>query len=140
MKIYLAASYYAKERMQGYAALLWEIGCAVTSRWITSEIEDPMTHNAILANWPLANRAAAMNLADIDSADIVMVFTDEPSSSGGYLFETGYAFGKCKPIWVIGPMLNVFFSALEMRQFSDFASAFSTLQHDEAVIPPGVQL
>jgi len=47
-------------------------------------------------------------LDDIKRADVVAVFTDAPSSTGGYHVEFGYALGLDKPIEVVGPPLNVF--------------------------------
>jgi hypothetical protein len=58
---------------------------------------------------------------------VVAIFTDPPSSTGGYHVELGYALGLGKPIHVVGPVHNIFYSLPHITRHEsvdDFLEAY----------------
>lgn len=103
MKLYLAARYQrGKELLDNHIQLLAR-GHEPTSQWVfqslSTELELPLT------------QAATACLRDIDRAEAVVFFAEEPTvgyNTGGRHVEFGYAIAKGKRIFVIGPQENVF--------------------------------
>ena len=106
---YLAAGYDQKERMRGYRAQLQATGdITVTSRWLDEAEEKPLQDAEISKDPETAMRYGEMDFEDIDKAEIFVMFTDTPSTSGGRHTELGYAIARCKVIVIVGPQENVF--------------------------------
>jgi nucleoside 2-deoxyribosyltransferase len=110
MRIYLAASYAQKERMRGYRDELLRRNHIVTSRWIELRDGQGMGPAEIAKDYRRAMNVARMDIDDITVSEILLVFTDVPSTSGGFHFEVGYAMARDKLIALIGPRPSVFFS------------------------------
>jgi hypothetical protein len=110
MKIYLAASWPQRERMRTITTQLGALGHIVTSNWIRSD--DPLGMGpADIARDPgKAVLGCKRDLIDIADADLVAVFTDVPSSTGGFHVEYGYALALPRAIDIIGPKPNVFYA------------------------------
>jgi nucleoside 2-deoxyribosyltransferase len=109
MKVYLAARYSQKGDMQCVAALLEARGIEVTSTWLKEHWSPGITMDQITEE-ELVD-IAALDLADIDRADGVILFSLDPLIAGvrgGRHVEFGYALGKDKPIVVVGPKENIF--------------------------------
>src|SRR5690349_7823342 len=94
---YLAGSWADRPRLRGIRDELAALGIEVTSRWLDHE-----------GVWILSPSWAAKDLADIDAAQSLIVFTDVPSTAGGFHWESGYAFGRNKPIIGVGPRTCLF--------------------------------
>lgn len=83
---------------------LQERGHIVTSRWLESKDGDDATESA------------DMDWADIRRSDVVAIFVDVPSTSGGLHTELGIALQAEKDIIAVGDTsnLSVFFSLPEV--------------------------
>lgn len=103
--IYLAARFSRQTEMRAIRDRLEAAGHTVTSRWITGVHDD--TTEGGLTGATLA-RFAKDDLADIDSAELIVVFSDQPSSKGGMWVELGYAMGRGTPVVIVGPAVNLF--------------------------------
>ena len=107
--VYLAAGYDQQERMRGYRKVLEDRRhIVVTSRWIDVKESNPMQETAIAADEVAAASYCRMDLDDIDRADVFLMFTDSPSTSGGRHTELGYALARDKVIFIVGPRENIF--------------------------------
>lgn len=120
MRVYLAGPFSWKKAVKDYARELHAIGIEVTSSWLDEEAapdstldQFPDDHNKKIAN---------VDVADIDRADVVAVFTinplGPPKPRGGRHWETGYAQGRGKEVIIIGPKENIFHYLDNVRQFN----------------------
>lgn len=99
MRIYTAASWAIRDKIKFYIDILLDCpGVGVGATWVWGDDGDL---------YPLYFSAAS-DLADIDAADVVLVFTEHPSTSGGFHVETGYALAKGKRVVIIGERINLF--------------------------------
>ena len=118
INLYLAARFSRKEEMAGVADRLRNVDLNNIATWVTGAHDYtgvPDEHIPVSAQADFA----AEDLQEIHRADIVMVFTDPPGhggSRGGKHFEAGFALALGKPIVVIGPLENVFFSYLATKE------------------------
>jgi len=103
--IYLAARFSRQAEMRTVRDRLETMGHTVTSRWITGVHDD--TTEGGLDGATLA-RFAQDDLSDIDGAELVVVFTDQPSTKGGMWVEFGFAMGRGIPAVIVGPAANLF--------------------------------
>ena len=115
--VYLAAAYTQADRMRYYRELLRELDWQVVSQWIDNKPDDipigidQLTEpgpdagdDAILGYRPhyaAAVMAASQNVNDLWSASVLLIFTDIPSTSGGYHVEFGMALADRKRIIII---------------------------------------
>jgi nucleoside 2-deoxyribosyltransferase len=100
MRVYLAAPYADRERMETIARRLQSKGIEITARWVFGN-EEGLTRPAI----------ADMDLADVDACDTLVSFTfprGTPSTGGGRHVEFGYALARGKTLVNIGHQENVF--------------------------------
>lgn len=133
MHIYLAASWPQRKRMRDVAEHLQALGIMTTSRWIYSESESGMGPAEIAEGQKKAVSGAIRDFQDINAAHRVAVFTDVPSSTGGFHVEFGYALSREKPIDIVGPALNVFYALRGpgIRHFPDATAWFDQLHADK---------
>lgn len=118
--VYLAASCSRKEDMRGVRIFLSEFGYEVTSRWIDSE-KPGMSAEDIRNDPDMATTGASLDMMDIVMSDIFVLFTDEPSTTGGRHVELGLAIATSKHIVVVGELENIFQSGLmQFRTFPEF--------------------
>jgi hypothetical protein len=103
-RFYLAASWDAKTLMRKYRDELSIMGHKITSRWIGSPDHEEGHTPGSLTNM----HRGIMDREDIDECDVLLLFTDSPSTTGGYHVEFGYALGMGKVTVVIGPYTNIF--------------------------------
>jgi hypothetical protein len=89
---YLAGSWSARDTLRAYRDRLVAVDIAVTATWLTYE------HQADLKLWAIVDQT------DIILADGLILFTDTPSTSGGYWWELGYAMGRGKRVIGVGPI------------------------------------
>lgn len=103
MKIYLAAPFGDREKMEAAADRLKTYGFEITARWVYGG-EDGLTLEEI----------ALLDLEDVDRADTVISFTfprGTLTSGGGRHVEFGYGLARGKRLVVIGYRENVFHHA-----------------------------
>ena len=117
MKIYLAAPYATRPQVKARATELTRIGYTVTSRWLNEKhaVNDATVGAAPALTDQQAAGAAAGDLIDIKSADLLVVFTPRAlgyprdcGNSGGRHVETGYALALGKPVLLVGDPENIF--------------------------------
>ena len=107
MRIYIAGQYARRDEFREYAKDLLKRGHFVTSRWL----QETLPLDGIIADSTHAAATANVDLIDIDDADAVVFFSEDPLIGvprGGRHVEFGYALKAGKWIDVIGPMENVF--------------------------------
>lgn len=119
MKIYLAGKYSRKQEFLGYAAELVSLGHDVVSSWLWTSLDDPQAKAVELATESIPQEEgeyfAGKDLADLYSADLMIIFTEparaEGKDRGGRHVEFGYALGMDRDIdiIVVGPRENVFY-------------------------------
>jgi nucleoside 2-deoxyribosyltransferase len=100
MKIYLAAPFGDREKMELVAIALQSRGFHIAARWVFGG-ESGLTREDI----------AKLDLDDVDAADAVVSFTfprGTLSSGGGRHVEFGYGLARGKRMIVIGHRENVF--------------------------------
>jgi nucleoside 2-deoxyribosyltransferase len=100
VKIYLAAPFGDREKMEAIADRLKALGHTVVARWVYGG-EDGLTRSEI----------AILDLDDVDAADTIVSFTFPRGTlffGGGRHVEFGYALAKGKRLVVIGHRENVF--------------------------------
>src|SRR6266436_4671730 len=107
-RIYLAASWAAKDHMRWIARQLISRGHKITSSWIYSNHTTGIQARDVEDNlWP-SSEGALENANNIMASDLVAVFTDIPSTTGGYHVEFGIALGLRKAVVVVGNRNNIF--------------------------------
>ena len=120
MRIYLCASYARRDELLGYRDDLIALGHDVTSRWLTGEPEpgdDGINIGGDVAQRP---QFALDDYADICASDLMIAFTEPPRSPfsrGGRHVEAGIALGREIPLWVVGPVENVFYALPDVVRF-----------------------
>lgn len=129
MKVYLAAPFSQKETIHQYAQQLRLTGIEVTSRWLEEEASANSTLKDVDDEY--LRKHAAIDIEDIDTADVVCLFTVSPTTPivrGGRHFESGYAFGTGKFIITIGPKENIFHYLPTVFNAPDWSSAKQMLE------------
>lgn len=123
---YLAARFSRRFELQGVRADLHRSGHIVTSRWIDDDEESGDNSGA-----------AIRDIEDIELADGLMVFTDEPrcATRGGKHFEAGHAYSLGKRLVGIGTPGHVFHYLPEFQWFPDWETAKGVL-----LKPPRISL
>lgn len=109
MNVYLASRYSRMQEVRRYALELIDLGHCITSRWVWGDRE--ALDDDLMDNPELAQRVAEEDLADLDEADICILFSETPrtpSTRGGRHFEFGWAYGSGMACIVCGPAENVF--------------------------------
>ena len=95
---YFAAQFARREEVRIYAERTRAAGLTITSRWLVEPPDDMCT-------------AAAIDLADIDAADGLLLFTENPAVGivrGSRHVEYGYALCGGKVLEIVGPRESIF--------------------------------
>ena len=116
LKVYVAGMFFTKELRKSQATELRASGITVTSRWLDESVPHTVTMKDVPDKYH--EETAQADLEDIDNADILIAFVPTDSeltqvsiataSRGGRHVEMGYALGKNKQIFVVGPKENIF--------------------------------
>lgn len=107
MRVYLAARYSRRAEIACIRTELQRRGMVVQARWLDG-LHDNSPNDV----------CAYDDTADIDECHALIAFTEERRSiatSGGRHFEAGYAHALGKPVIVVGPEENVFYSLAFVR-------------------------
>ena len=121
MKFYLAAGFSRKDEIAEKTAQLQAIGVGVTSTWPWEDAAPNSTLAEVGDAHLIVN--GAKDISEIDKADGVILFTQEPTKSfvrGGRMHEFGYAHGKSKRLIVCGPRENIFHYLPDVEVFETF--------------------
>ena len=130
MRIYLAASYNEKERIKLLSRQLIDLGLSPVNTWQ----DEPLGADKDIKDWP---KFADRDLKDVSRCDILVVFTDRPSSTGGYHLETGFALALGKQILVVGKRTNFFHHLPHFAKVSDWKGAKNWLVKQEEKMTKG---
>lgn len=110
MKLYLAARFDDRAKMESVADRLKTFGFEITSSWVYGG-EEGLTPEGI----------ATLDLTDVDKADTVVSFTHPrgslQSNGGGRHVEFGYGLARGKGLVLIGERENVFHHHLSVEVF-----------------------
>ena len=116
MKYYLAAKFETREILYPIRKLIEDKGDEVVADWLDQEEETSAAlYRAIDGvgsaddEWR-ACKQAEEDLANIERADVVVVFSNKenPSPRGGMHIETGFALGLGKDVWLVGDRTSHF--------------------------------
>lgn len=121
--IFIAASLSEVRAAKALAATLRELKFAVTSTWHD-------TYNEATAHKPHIQRmAAVINHMDLEQANVLVLYTYSPSTTGGLHFEHGEAVAQDKLIVLIGQPQNIYEAACFMQfdNLADFTEAFKVI-------------
>lgn len=135
MKVYLAARYSRREELRAYAADLVARGYEVTSRWLHGHHQVDNEGLSEEADATDRNRFAQEDWDDMQSADVVISFTEAPRTSnsrGGRHVEFGGALALGKVCFVVGPRENVFHCLPQVIVFSSWKT-FCEGEHNHEV-------
>lgn len=121
VSVYIAARFSQRAQLSQVVALpLIKAGFAITSRWLElPEDSSPLGPDEVQQHPQLAAVHAQECLEDIEVADRVVLFTDHPSSTGGFHVELGFALRSGKEVYVVGPPLNIFMMLPSVTRYAD---------------------
>lgn len=129
MKIYLASRYSRHVELRGYRQELEGLGHTVCSRWIDGD-HTITSKGSVQADDAERQRFAMEDWADMNAADCVISFTEEPrktNTRGGRHVEFGGALAAGKLCLVVGWKENVFHHMPEVQHHPDWDSCVATL-------------
>ena len=139
LKVYVGARYTRKVEARRFAEMLMENGFAVTATWF-KEPESPTIQLDEVSDATLIEYAKR-DVAEIDAADVLILMSDPPREAhprGGKHWETGYAYGKGKPVVVFGPVENIFHMLPDVLQVDTFAGLTYHLRELRHKLRPAV--
>lgn len=125
MKLYLAAGFSKKNDIAEKTELLKSYGVDVVSSWHLETVGPQTTLADCSDDYHREN--AARDLAEIESADTLVLFTQDPTipfCRGGRMHEAGYAQGKGKRVVVVGPKENIFHWLSDVTVYASFSEFF----------------
>lgn len=121
MRIYLAARYDQHGLMLVYAGKLESAGHQVTSRWIrqaTGDMPDGCTVELMNQRPSECAPHAQTDMDDIRRSNVLVCFTEWPSSTGGRHVEFGYALALGIRIVIVGPREHIFHTIPQVEHYS----------------------
>jgi nucleoside 2-deoxyribosyltransferase len=141
MNVYLASRFPRSDELREYRRQLESHGIHVTSRWLQGGHEWVQDGQEQTVPLDEAARFGQEDLEDIDDADVVVCFTEEPRSAasrGGRHVEFGYALATNKRIVIVGPRENVFYCLdwPTIVQTDKWRMAFQFLRDTRDDMPP----
>jgi len=124
VKIYIAAKFARREDMRPMRDMIWGVGHEVVSTWL-DEVKRPDGMDSVT----FKKKLAIKDLAEVISADLLILDTYNPSETGGKEVEFGIALGRfqTKLMWIVGPKRNVFHELAD-RVFDTWAQAIDALE------------
>lgn len=141
MYLHLCARYGRRLELCGYRDQLEALGHVITSDWLDGEHSDLDTGSNMLPP-DLSQEHAEQDLADIDMAQAVIAFTEEPDSPygrGGRHVEFGYALAHGKLLCIVGPVENIFMTLPHVQHYPTwevFYAAIATLSTEDTHVTP----
>lgn len=139
MKVYIAARFEHRPELRPYRDRLWAMGHQVVSTWL-----DEVARPEGMTKAVFFKKLALKDVAEIKSADVLILDTHIPSERGGKEVEYGIALGgfQHQQIWVVGPQRNVF-HFLADQVFDNWQECLAYIeqhyvQHDAAAQSGGI--
>jgi hypothetical protein len=127
-RIYLAASWSVRGQMLVRQRELRQMGHYVTSTWLdddTAAVEPGPDPNC--DDPERAAGCARADAADLMLADLVIMSTDVPSTTGGFHVELGLALAAEKEIILVGPRLNIFHYLPTIQHYDSWTEVLTYL-------------
>lgn len=133
-EIYLAATFSRAEEMREYREQLAKEGHSVRARWIDSheKMFGVMKSEEVMRHPEKARQSAQEDIADILTCDIVILFTDMPSTTGGRHTEFGMALAFGKKIVIVGQRENIFQAAKGISQYNTWEDMIKMVRRANA--------
>ena len=105
MKLYIAARFEHRPELRPYRDQLWALGHQVVSTWL-----DEVARPEGMSKKVFWKKLALKDVAEIKSADVLILDTHVASDRGGKEVEYGIALGgfQTQQLWIVGPQRNVF--------------------------------
>jgi len=112
LKIYIAGSFNSRPRLRLMRDKLWDMGHEVVSTWL-DEVAQPDN----LSKKEFYKKLAIKDIAELKSANLVIVDILDPSSSGGRDTELGLALGsfQSKQVYLVGNPVGVFHELVDLQ-------------------------
>lgn len=101
---------------------LVRLGHTICSNWLSEDNAQSLPELSTKRRQMYSYR----DIGEVVSADILIIDTNEESCSGGREVEYGMALALGKPVWVVGPVRNIFHSVCRQR-FDDWQMALKEL-------------
>lgn len=130
MKIYIASFFDTRERLRPVRDALWKMGHEVVSSWL-----DEVARPAGMSDDAFYRKLAMKDVAEVKSADLLIVDTFDPPTRGGRENEYGIALGQfqSKLLFVVGPYRTIF-HRLADAQFDSWEACLEHLR-ELATVP-----
>lgn len=128
MKIYLAAQFSWKEDIGIKKRELEALGHVVTSTWTEEVASAGCSLKDFSGGYHTA--MATRDLREIEDADAIVLFSVDPDTTtrrGGRHVEFGFAIGKGKKLFVVGPKENIFHHIPNVVQFDKWETFLQEL-------------
>jgi len=125
MKIYVAGSFVSRNRLRPVRDILWSMGHECVSTWLDEVAKPiPMTQKEFY------KKLAMKDIAELKSADLVIVDLIDPSSSGGRDTELGLALGafSAKQVYLVGKPVCVFHELAD-KQYDTWDQLLTEFPH-----------
>lgn len=126
MKIYISAGFTARERLRPFRDSLWTLGHEVVSTWL-----DETAKPSGMEKLDFYRKLSIKDMAEIQSAHLLICDHLEPSTSGGRDIEYGLALGRHQhmQLWIVGaPAPLSPFHTLADRTFTDWQTCVAHLE------------
>ena len=130
MKAYLTAGFSRKDEIAAKCKELESLGVTVTATWPWEPVASHTTLDQCSDSY--LRGTALVDIADIDAADTVILFTQDPTKPfvrGGRMHEFGYAHGKGKSLIVIGPRENIFHYLPDVEVFHSWEAFLEEIKN-----------
>lgn len=138
---YLASRISRVHDMAQVREELIDLGHTVTSHWIDLVLAGGAHANRDEMTIEQRRKIASSDLHDIRRADITILFAEitPNNSNGGRLVEFGYALGRNKECWVVGPLQNLFLTLKDVKRFPIWREAAAHVRQTWPIEPRGVR-
>ncbi len=124
MRIYLASNWQSQARIRAMREVIEGLGHEVVSGWL----DETQTAQSLASTTPEEARIFAYrDMGEIMSCDLLIIDTQEESTSGGREVEYGVAMALGKPMWLVGPNRNIFHS-IPRRQYDTWEEVIGDLE------------
>jgi nucleoside 2-deoxyribosyltransferase len=112
LKIYIASFFDTRTRLRPYRDQLWSLGHEVVSSWL-----DETAKPAGMSHDDFWRKLAMKDVAEVKSADLLIVDTMDVTPRGGREVELGVALASFqqKQVFIVGPVRNVFHQLADRR-------------------------
>lgn len=116
MRIYVASFFNTRERLREPVKRIEKSGHIIYSKWLAEfrSAPDATTTTADYTDDELLG-FALRDIAEIRLSDLLICDTADVTPRGGREVEVGLAIGFGVPVWVVGPLRNVFHWTAERR-------------------------